>query len=51
MLEMDLKEKMKSAVYAGIAGDALGVPVESSTRQQLALCSALAKTPQTLVAV
>jgi ADP-ribosyl-[dinitrogen reductase] hydrolase len=39
MIEMDLKEKMKSAVYAGIAGDALGVPVESSTRQQLALCS------------
>jgi ADP-ribosyl-[dinitrogen reductase] hydrolase len=39
MLEMDLKEKMKSAVYAGIAGDALGVPVESSTRQELALCS------------
>ncbi len=36
---MDLKEKMTSAVYAGIIGDALGVPVESSTRQELALCS------------
>jgi ADP-ribosyl-[dinitrogen reductase] hydrolase len=36
---MDLKEKMKAALYAGIVGDALGVPVESSTRQELALCS------------
>jgi len=36
---MTLKDMMKSALYAGIAGDALGVPVESSTRQQLALSS------------
>ncbi len=36
---MNLREKMKSALLAGIIGDALGVPVESSTRQQLALCS------------
>ncbi|HUI93113.1 MAG TPA: ADP-ribosylglycohydrolase family protein [Chitinivibrionales bacterium] len=36
---MGLTKKMKAALYAGIAGDALGVPVESSTRQQLALCS------------
>jgi ADP-ribosyl-[dinitrogen reductase] hydrolase len=36
---MDLKEKIKSAVYAGIIGDALGVPVESTTRQELALCA------------
>jgi ADP-ribosylglycohydrolase len=36
---MNIKEKMTSAIYAGIIGDALGVPVESSTRQELALCS------------
>jgi ADP-ribosylglycohydrolase len=36
---MDAKQKMKAALYAGIIGDALGVPVESSTRQELALCS------------
>jgi ADP-ribosyl-[dinitrogen reductase] hydrolase len=36
---MDIKNKMKSAVFAGIVGDALGVPVESSTRQELALCA------------
>jgi ADP-ribosyl-[dinitrogen reductase] hydrolase len=33
------KDTMKAALYAGIVGDALGVPVESSTRQQLALSS------------
>jgi len=36
---MDTKQKMKAALYAGMIGDALGVPVESSTRQELALCS------------
>lgn len=36
---MDLKDRIKAALYAGIIGDALGVPVEASTRQQLALCS------------
>jgi ADP-ribosyl-[dinitrogen reductase] hydrolase len=36
---MPLKNKIQAALYAGIVGDALGVPVESSTRQQLALCS------------
>jgi ADP-ribosylglycohydrolase len=36
---MNLRDKMKSALLAGIVGDALGVPVESSTRQQLALCA------------
>jgi ADP-ribosyl-[dinitrogen reductase] hydrolase len=36
---MTLSEKMKSALYAGILGDALGVPVEFTTRQELALCS------------
>jgi|WetSurMetagenome_2_1015567.scaffolds.fasta_scaffold00462_18 ADP-ribosyl-[dinitrogen reductase] hydrolase len=36
---MTIREKMKSALMAGILGDALGVPVESATRQQLALCS------------
>jgi ADP-ribosyl-[dinitrogen reductase] hydrolase len=34
-----MQEKIKNALYAAIVGDALGVPVESSTRQQLALCS------------
>jgi len=34
-----MHEKIKNALYAAIVGDALGVPVESSTRQQLALCS------------
>ena len=36
---MDSKEKMRSGLYAGIVGDARGVPVEASTRQELALCS------------
>lgn len=36
---VDMQEKIRNALYAGIVGDALGVPVESSTRQQLALCS------------
>jgi ADP-ribosylglycohydrolase len=36
---MNIQKKMKSALYAGIIGDALGVPVEASTRQELALCS------------
>jgi ADP-ribosylglycohydrolase len=39
MPTMDITEKMRSAIYAGIIGDALGVPVEASTRQELALCS------------
>lgn len=37
--EMTLKDKIEAALYAGVIGDALGVPVESSTRQELALCS------------
>jgi ADP-ribosylglycohydrolase len=36
---MNLKTSISSALYAGIIGDALGVPVESTTRQQLALSS------------
>jgi ADP-ribosylglycohydrolase len=36
---IDIQKKIKNALYAGIIGDALGVPVESSSRQQLALCS------------
>ncbi len=36
---MDYREKCKSAIYAAIIGDALGVPVESSTRAELALAS------------
>jgi ADP-ribosyl-[dinitrogen reductase] hydrolase len=36
---MNLKDKMKCSLIAGIIGDALGVPVESSSRQELALCS------------
>jgi len=35
----DIQEKMKSALYAGIIGDALGVPVEATPRHELALCS------------
>jgi ADP-ribosyl-[dinitrogen reductase] hydrolase len=38
-VEMALKDSITSALYAGIIGDALGVPVECSTRQELALCS------------
>ncbi len=34
-----LKEVLTEAIYAGICGDALGVPVESTTRQELALSS------------
>ena len=36
---MNMLEKMKSALYAGIIGDALGVPVEATPRHELALCS------------
>jgi ADP-ribosyl-[dinitrogen reductase] hydrolase len=36
---MDIKDKIKNALLGGIVGDALGVPVESSTRRELALCS------------
>lgn len=36
---MNRKNQYSSALYAGIVGDALGVPVEFSTRQELALCS------------
>ena len=36
---LEIQDKIENALYAGIIGDALGVPVESSTRQQLALCS------------
>lgn len=36
---MNFTEKCTNALYASIVGDALGVPVESSTRQELALCA------------
>jgi ADP-ribosyl-[dinitrogen reductase] hydrolase len=36
---MNIKDKIRNAFVAGIVGDALGVPVESTTRQELALCS------------
>lgn len=36
---MDIKEKYKNSILASIIGDALGVPVEFSTRQELALCA------------
>lgn len=36
---MDFADKCRNALYAGIVGDALGVPVENSTRQELALCA------------
>lgn len=36
---MEFNEKCKNALYASIVGDALGVPVESSTRQELTLCA------------
>jgi len=36
---MDRARKYRDAIYAGIMGDALGVPVEFSSRQDLALCS------------
>jgi ADP-ribosylglycohydrolase len=35
---MDLKMRMKSALYAGIIGDALGVPMEYSTKIENSLC-------------
>jgi ADP-ribosyl-[dinitrogen reductase] hydrolase len=38
-LFMDIKDKIKNAIIAGIVGDALGVPVASTTRQELALCA------------
>ena len=36
---MDYTQSWKSALYAAIAGDALGVPVEHSARHELTLCS------------
>ncbi len=36
---MNIKEKYKNAILSSIIGDALGVPVEFSTRQELALCA------------
>lgn len=36
---MNIKEKSKNSILAAIIGDALGVPVEFSTRQELALCA------------
>ena len=36
---MESKDKCINSLYASIVGDALGVPVESSTRQELALSS------------
>ena len=36
---MNLSEKCKDALTASIVGDALGVPVESTPRQELALCA------------
>ena len=36
---METAEKYRSALYAGIVGDALGVPVEFSPREELALRS------------
>lgn len=33
----DLQRRISSAIYAGILGDALGVPVEHSTRHELSL--------------
>jgi ADP-ribosyl-[dinitrogen reductase] hydrolase len=36
---MDTASKFKSSLMAGVIGDALGVPVESSTREELALCA------------
>lgn len=36
---MELKDKCSNSLFASIIGDALGVPVESSTRQELALSS------------
>lgn len=34
-----IMNNIKSAIFAGIVGDALGVPVQSSTREELELCS------------
>jgi len=36
---MKIQNKVNSSIYAGIVGDALGVPVQFSTRQELTLCS------------
>lgn len=36
---MDHYLQFRAAIYAGVTGDALGVPVEFSSRQELALCS------------
>ncbi|MFP4418303.1 MAG: ADP-ribosylglycohydrolase family protein [Fibrobacterota bacterium] len=36
---MTLENKIRKSLYGAILGDALGVPVEHSTRQELALCS------------
>ncbi len=36
---MDFTKQISDSLYAAIVGDALGVPVEHSPRQELALCS------------
>ncbi len=36
---MNNGQKIRNALYGAILGDALGVPVEHSTRQELALCA------------
>jgi ADP-ribosyl-[dinitrogen reductase] hydrolase len=36
---MNLPDKIRSSINAAIVGDALGVPVEHSERQELALCA------------
>lgn len=36
---MNIKDKYRNSILASIIGDALGVPVEFSTRQELALCA------------
>lgn len=36
---MDFAKKCRSGLYASIIGDALGVPVETTSRQELALCA------------
>jgi ADP-ribosyl-[dinitrogen reductase] hydrolase len=38
-ITMNLSEKLHASIYSGIVGDALGVPVESTPRFELALCS------------
>ena len=36
---MNIQNKIRSSVIAAIVGDALGVPVETTSRQELSLCS------------